>query len=268
MKKKLFFVSLAVALVSAGITVGIMFALGVVSYGDDDDKGYGNSARYELLTGEIADILGLDEEQVESAIKKAAAQRKHKALQSRLDGMVEKGTLSRDQADAYLDWYKDKPDVPFPDPKLRELKGRQHAKPDKRPFGYEPRTFDLPFGRERFSEGSRPFFNMEPDKRPFGYEPRTFDLPFGREQFREGPFHDGPPPFFGIEPDVLRFRFGQDGEFLPRAEVICEFMGDAFGEWWVEICDDDYYEYFEYNDDDRDDDKDGDGHDNEGRDYD
>lgn len=179
MKKKLFLVSLAVALVTAGATVGIMFALGVVDVGDDDE--YDKGSRYGLLTLE----------------------------------------------------HEGKPDVPFEKPKLRGFKGRQYAKP------YGP----------SFRSG-----------------PNIFIIPFGRGQFREGPFREGPPPFFGIEPDGPMFRFRQDGEFLPPAEVICEFMGDAFGEWWAEICDDDYYEYFEYDEDDRDDDEDGDGHDNDDRD--
>ena len=160
MKKKLFFVSLAVALVTAGVTVGVMFALGVV---DVDDDEYDKREGYGLLTLE----------------------------------------------------HGDKQDVPFQKPRLRGFKGRQFGKPDG------------------------PSFRSGPN---------IFIIPFGREQFREGPFLEGPPPFFGIEPDGPRFRFRQDGEFLPPAEVICEYMEDAFGEWWVEICDDDYYEY--YDDDD------------------
>ena len=181
MKKKLFFVSLAVALVTAGVTVGVMFALGVVDV--DDDYEYDRSASYGLLTLE----------------------------------------------------HRDKQDVPFQGPRLRGFKGRQYSKPDG------------------------PSFRSGPN---------IFIIPFEREQFRERPFPEGPPPFFGIEPDGPRFWLRQDGEFLPPAEVICEFMGDASGEWWVEICDDDYYEYYEYDDDDRDDDRDGDGHDNDDRDYD
>ena len=181
MKKKLFFVSLAVAMVTAGVTVGIMFALGIVDVGDDDD--YEEKVSYGLLT---------------------------------------------------LD-HADKADIPFHGPRFRGFKGRQYSKPDG------------------------PSFRSGPN---------IFIIPFGREQFRARPFPEGTPPFFGIEPDGPMFRFRQDGEFLPPTEVICEFMGDAFGEWWVEICDDDYYEYYEYDDDDRDDDRDGGGHDNDGRDYD
>lgn len=168
MKKKLFFVSLAVALVTAGVTVGVMFALGVVDLGDE----------YEYDKGEHSKILTLR--------------------------------------------HGDKQDVPFLGPRLRGFKGRQYAKPD------------------------RPSFRSGPN---------IFIIPFGREQFREGPFREGPPPFFGMEPDGPRFWFGQDGEFLSPGNEICIFLEDAIGEWWGEICDDGYYEY--YDDDDRDDDKDG-----------
>ena len=163
MKKKLFFVSLAVALVTAGVTVGVMFALGVVDLGDE----------YEYDKGEHSGILTLR--------------------------------------------HGDELDVPFEKPRLRGFKERRYPKPDG------------------------PSFRSGPN---------IFIIPFGREQFREGPFSEGPPPFFGIEPDGPRFWFRQDGEFLPPAEVICEYMEDAFGEWWVEICDDGYYEYYDDDDDD------------------
>ncbi len=240
MKKKLFFVSLAVALVTAAVTVGVMFALGAF-FDDDDDKEYSEKVRYEQLTGEIAPILDLDEQQVESAIKKAAAEGRQKALQGKLDSMVKKGTLSREQADAYLDWYKDKPDIPFPGPETRRFKGRQYAKPD------------VP----SFRSG-----------------PRISILPFGRGQFREGPYIEGPlrgelPPFFGLELDGPGFWFRQDGDLVAPGSVICVFEADAFGEWWHEVCDDDYYKYDDYYDkDDRDDDYDGDDHDKDYRDYD
>lgn len=248
MKKKLFFVSLAVALIAAGITVGVMFALGTV-FDDDDDKEYGKRIRYGQMTGEIAALLDIEEEQLESAIKKAAKERQHKVLQSRLDGMVEKGTLSQEQADAYLDWYKDKPDVPFPGPGLRGFKGRQYAKPDGSSLKRGPESFFFQGPGLRGFEGRQ---YAKPDGLSLKYGPRAFIIPFGREHFREGTFPEGPPPFFGIEPDGPRFWFRQDGEFLPPAEVICEYMEDAFGERWVEICDDDYYEYYDDDDDDDD----------------
>jgi len=240
LKKKLFFVSLAVALVTAGVTVGIMYVL--VGDNDDDDYEYGKRFRYEQMTDKLADNLDIEKERVEFAVKKAAEERRQDALQGKLDSLVDKGTLSREEADAYMDWYKDKPDVPLPGPGLRGFKGREYAKPDGPSLRRGPETFVLPFGRGQFRGGP----------------------------LRDGPLGGGLPPAFGIAPDGPSFWFRYDRDGLSLDGEVCLFLEDTLGEWGEKICDDDYYKFdyddYDYDADDRDDDRDDYGHDSDDRD--
>ena len=67
------------------------------------DLGDGTSSGISKLSSKVAAILGLDEKEVDDAIKQAQRELKHEAIQSKLNAMVEKGQLTQEQADQKLD---------------------------------------------------------------------------------------------------------------------------------------------------------------------
>ena len=58
----------------------------------------------------VASILGLDEAQVQDAIDQARRELRDEAVQIKLSRLVEKGQITQEQADAYLEWYRSRPD--------------------------------------------------------------------------------------------------------------------------------------------------------------
>jgi hypothetical protein len=64
----------------------------------------------------MASILGLEESRVQDAYNQAVKESRSEALQQRLDQMVQNGRLTKEQADQYRTWLKQRPDVPLPMP--------------------------------------------------------------------------------------------------------------------------------------------------------
>lgn len=65
------------------------------------------------FTSRVAAILGLPPSQVQNAMEQAGREMRDEATQKKMDAMVAQGRLTREQADAYLQWLKSKPaDVP------------------------------------------------------------------------------------------------------------------------------------------------------------
>ena len=67
---------------------------------DSDD---GASSEISKLSSRVATILGLDEREVDDAIKQAKTELKTEAIQSKLNAMAAKGLLTQEQADQKLD---------------------------------------------------------------------------------------------------------------------------------------------------------------------
>ncbi len=66
----------------------------------------------DTLTARVAEILGIQQEALENAIKQAQQEQWQKALEARLNQMVEKGVITQEQAQSFLDWLKARPDIP------------------------------------------------------------------------------------------------------------------------------------------------------------
>src|SRR4030042_1138248 len=64
------------------------------------------------LMAQVADILGIDEEDLENAFEQAQRELRETALDSRLQELVNEGQWTQQQADAYKAWIKARPDVP------------------------------------------------------------------------------------------------------------------------------------------------------------
>lgn len=67
----------------------------------------------QKLSSRVAEILGIDAAQVESAMQQARQELADERVQAKLQRLVEAGRLTQEQADEYLEWFEDRPeDVP------------------------------------------------------------------------------------------------------------------------------------------------------------
>lgn len=109
MRRKWLIIPALAALLLTGAITGTVFAQ---SESDDDSSSV--SRFVEILAGK----LGIDEDQVQTAVEetKEELQAERKAaseqrLRDKLAEMVEDGSITQEQADEYLDWYLDPPEL-------------------------------------------------------------------------------------------------------------------------------------------------------------
>ena len=109
MRRKWLIIPALAALLLTGAIAGTAFAQ---SESDDDSSSV--SRFVEIL----AEKLGIDEDQVQTAVEetKAELQAERKAaweqqLRDKLAAMVEEGKITQAQADEYLDWYLNPPEL-------------------------------------------------------------------------------------------------------------------------------------------------------------
>ena len=62
----------------------------------------------------VAEILDIDQQELEDAFKQAMGEKCQEALDTRFQKMVEEGEMTQAQADEYKDWLQSRPDVPMP----------------------------------------------------------------------------------------------------------------------------------------------------------
>ena len=98
----------------AGMVLAVVVALGVLggamlAQGRGSDDGDGMAAK-RSFAARVADILGLQEATVQDAMDQAREDMATERLSAYLDAMVEKGTITREQADQALAWQADRPD--------------------------------------------------------------------------------------------------------------------------------------------------------------
>lgn len=101
MRKRWILVPVALVTMALAVaTVGV--ALAHESNGD---------SKADKFTSRVAEILGLDEAQVEDAMKQARQELRDEAMQNKLDSLVEKGLITQEQADEYLEWRQSRPEA-------------------------------------------------------------------------------------------------------------------------------------------------------------
>ena len=103
--KKRWLVALLVGVLALSITGGAVLA---------QDNGTGTDTPLKSFASRVATILGLEETQVQDALKQAATEMQDEALQRKLDKLVEKEKLTQEQADDYKEWYDSRPEGMFP----------------------------------------------------------------------------------------------------------------------------------------------------------
>jgi hypothetical protein len=102
-KRKWFIVSIIVLALILTVGGGVVYA----QTSSAADNGTGDS-----FAARVAAILGIDQAQVEDAFDQARKEMREEALDSRLQKMVEEGTITQEQADQYKEWAESRPDVP------------------------------------------------------------------------------------------------------------------------------------------------------------
>ena len=90
----------ALALVGALITGGVVWAHG----------GGGKGSGGESFASRVAEILELEESDVQDAFKEAKRDIRDERFQGRMDRRVEEGNMTQEEADAAVEWYESRPD--------------------------------------------------------------------------------------------------------------------------------------------------------------
>ena len=110
MRKLLVIIPALAALLLTGVIAGTAFA--------QDESADDDSSTVSRFVEILAEKLGIDEDQVQTAVEetKAELQAERKAaweqkLRDKLDAMIEEGTITQEQADEYLDWYLNPPEL-------------------------------------------------------------------------------------------------------------------------------------------------------------
>lgn len=104
MKRKWLMIPIVTGLLAAGLT-----GASVLAHNEDGE----NESPRETVAAKVAEILGIDDEQtVKDALQQATQEVRMDKLEHRLADMVESGVLTQEQADEYLAWSADRPDIP------------------------------------------------------------------------------------------------------------------------------------------------------------
>jgi len=108
-KRKLIVIAALAAAMLAGTIGGV--ALVQAATGDSTTP----AERLSALPDKVAQIyqektgVALDKEALTSAFDQAQSEMRTEALKTRLQALVDEGTLTQDQADQYLTWWQSKP---------------------------------------------------------------------------------------------------------------------------------------------------------------
>ena len=104
-KKKLIIVSLlaTVVILSVGLIGGAAYAASGTSTATTTEK---------TLVARVATILGIDQTKLEAAFTQAQRDMQNEALTSQLKSLVDAGTITQAQADAYKTWVQSEPSLP------------------------------------------------------------------------------------------------------------------------------------------------------------
>ncbi|MFC2072889.1 hypothetical protein ACFLUU_09405 [Chloroflexota bacterium] len=116
MVKVLVSVLVTVVLLTVGGTARVVLA---ADNGDDSQP--------KTLLARVAEILGIDQQNVEDAFAQAQSEMRDEALDSYLQNMVGEGKITQEEADQYKAWLQARPDM---EPYRQQLQEWQEASPD------------------------------------------------------------------------------------------------------------------------------------------
>src|SRR4030042_1982622 len=100
----------------------VLVAIMLISSAPAIAMAQGNEApeRRGALIAQVADILGIDQQELENALKQAQIELREETLDARLQELIAEGTLTQEQANELKAWINARPDVPNIPP--RQLK--------------------------------------------------------------------------------------------------------------------------------------------------
>jgi len=125
MKKRKWFLPVVLSLVLiGGITGGVVAAMDNSS--SNSTAGNQTTDRYQALLDKACAIyeektgVAIDSQQLEEALQQARSEMRDEALRSWLQNLVDKGKITQQKADQYLEWWQSRPDIKLPLPRLGE----------------------------------------------------------------------------------------------------------------------------------------------------
>jgi uncharacterized membrane protein len=126
MKKRKWFIPVVVVtvLLIGGITGGVVAAVNNSSSNTTAGNQTQATDRYQALLDRACAIyeettgVALDPEQLKEALEQARSEMQGEALKSWLQNLVDKGKITQEEADQYLEWWQSRPDTELPLPGL------------------------------------------------------------------------------------------------------------------------------------------------------
>ena len=126
MKKRKWFIPVVVVtvLLIGGITGGVVAAVNNSSSNTTTGNQTQAADRYQALLDRACAIyeqttgVVIDPEQLKEALEQARGEMQGEALQSWLQNLVDKGKITQQEADQYLQWWQSRPDIELPLPGL------------------------------------------------------------------------------------------------------------------------------------------------------
>ena len=136
-RSKKFIVAVLIAVVLVGSTAGVVIA----------QTENGDNSQPKTLLARVAEILGIDQQNLEDAFAQARSEMQDEALDSYLQNLVNEGKITQEEADQYKVWLQARPNMEQYRQQLREW---QQTRPDT-PL---PESFGR-FGGHSFQGGMR-----------------------------------------------------------------------------------------------------------------
>jgi len=102
MKKRFILLTVCVGLVTLAITGG-----SIIAHGGDRPAGHNRAS----ITDRVADLLGLESVELQSAFDQAIREQQNAKMATRLDRMVSNNLVTRDEADDILAWYESRANI-------------------------------------------------------------------------------------------------------------------------------------------------------------
>jgi uncharacterized membrane protein len=125
MWKRKWFIPVVVVsvLLIGGIVGGVVVAAGSDSSINNGEQSQ-TTDRYQALLDRACAIyeektgVAIDSEQLKDALGQARSEIRDEALESWLQNLVDKGKITQEEADQYLEWWQSRPDIGLPLPGL------------------------------------------------------------------------------------------------------------------------------------------------------
>jgi hypothetical protein len=109
---------IVIAVLAAVVLAGSIGGVALAQTGTDDDRQ--PLAQHEALLAKVCAIyeentgVAINSEELQKAFDQARSEVQDEALNSFLQGLVDEGKITQEEADQYKAWLESKPDVAFP----------------------------------------------------------------------------------------------------------------------------------------------------------